>query len=66
MRSAKLEKMVRGWFVGKFAPSAYPTDACEVGVKYYKADEKEALHTHPIATEITVVLYGTLRMASNT
>src|SRR5687767_11129704 len=55
--------MVRGWFVGGFTPSAYSTDACEVGVKYYKAEEKEASHKHLIATEITVVLYGTLRMA---
>lgn len=62
MRSSRLEEMVRGWFVGGFTPSAYSTDACEVGVKYYKSKEKEAMHKHVIATEITVVLYGALCM----
>lgn len=62
MKSAKLNEMVRGWFVGKFTPSAYSTEACEVGVKYYEAGDQEAIHKHIVATEITVVLYGTLRM----
>jgi len=54
--------MTRGWFVGSFTPTAYATDACEVGVKYYTAAEKESLHRHLIATEITLVLYGRVRM----
>jgi hypothetical protein len=54
--------MVRGWFVGGFVPSAYSTDACEVGIKYYKATDKEAMHKHLVATEITAVIFGSLRM----
>ena len=63
MRSARLDEMVKGWFVGGFTPSAYSTEACEVGVKHYRAEDREASHRHLVATEITVVLYGTLRMA---
>jgi quercetin dioxygenase-like cupin family protein len=63
VKSAKLDEMERGWFVGAFTPSAHSTDACEVGVKHYKASDREAMHKHLVATEITVVLYGTLRMA---
>jgi len=62
MKVVKLSEMVRGWFVGGFQPAAYSTDACEVAVKYYKATDKEAVHRHLVATEITVVLYGRVRM----
>lgn len=62
MKSANLGEMVRGWFVGGFQPAAYSTDACEVAVKYYAAADKEALHLHRVATEITVVLWGRVRM----
>ena len=49
METAKLETMVKGWFVGNFEPSLFKTDACEVGVKHYKAGESEALHHHRVA-----------------
>lgn len=57
-----LGEMMKGWFVGDFSPTAYKTDACEVGVKQYSAGEYEASHYHKIATEITVVLEGQVRM----
>lgn len=62
METAKLEQMVKGWFVGNFEPSLFKTDACEVGVKHYKAGESEALHHHRVATEITCVISGRVRM----
>ncbi|WKW30682.1 hypothetical protein KIH13_17500 [Pseudomonas viridiflava] len=65
MKSTRLNDMVRGWFVGGFTPSAYSTEACEVGVKCYKAGEKESSHKHLIATEITVVLRGIIRMGAH-
>lgn len=58
MKVAKLEDMVRGWFVGDFQPSAYATQSVEVGVKRYAAGENEARHHHKVATEITVILSG--------
>ncbi|GGP25438.1 cupin domain-containing protein [Silvimonas amylolytica] len=62
MQSARLEDMFKGWFVGAFKPTAFHTDQCEVAVKSYVAGEKEALHYHKVATEITLVLSGTVRM----
>lgn len=62
MRAAKLGEMTRGWFVGEFAPTAFSTDACEVAVRHYKAADKEPLHKHQVATEITLILYGSVRM----
>jgi len=62
MRTAKLGEMVKGWFVGGFLPTAHNTDSCEVGIKHYKGGEKEAAHYHKIATEITVLLSGSVIM----
>ena len=57
-----LDKMVEGWFVGDFAPSALQTSAAEVAVKRYKAGDREDTHVHKVATEITLVLEGTVVM----
>ena len=62
MNHAKLNDMVKGWFVGSFTPTAYKTDACEVAVKIYKAGDKESAHYHKVATEITLILSGRVRM----
>ncbi|KKJ94252.1 hypothetical protein PK34_18915 [Stutzerimonas stutzeri] len=66
MNSAKLSDMVKGWFVGSFKPTAFSTEACEVGVKAYKAGDSEAAHYHKIATEITLVLSGSVSMRGQT
>ena len=62
MKHAHLEDMIKGWFVGGFTPSAFQTDACEVAVKKYNAGDSEGAHYHKIATEITLVLSGRVRM----
>lgn len=63
MKHAHLNDMIKGWFVGAFAPTALNTDACEVAVKYYKAGDKEAAHYHKVATEVTLVLSGRVKIA---
>lgn len=60
--STKLENMIKGWFVGSFKPSAFHTDACEVAVKKYKVGDCESAHYHKVATEVTLILDGTVRM----
>jgi anti-sigma factor ChrR (cupin superfamily) len=55
--------MTKGWFVGSFAPTTHATEACEVAVKHYKAGDHEAAHYHKIATEITLIVSGRVRMA---
>ena len=62
MKTAKLSSMVKGWFVGNFAPSLYKTNDCEVAVKSYKAGDHEEEHYHKIATEITVIVKGQVKM----
>ena len=54
--------MVKGWFVGDFSPTAFATRDCEVAVKSYKVGDYENFHHHKVATEITVVISGQVRM----
>lgn len=54
--------MINGWFVGGFNPTAFNTTDCEVAVKEYKAGTREDAHFHKLATEITLVLSGRIRM----
>ena len=57
-----LKDMVRGWFVGDFAPSCYVTQDVEVAIKHYTKGEYEEAHYHKIATEITVIVSGSVKM----
>ena len=63
MRHDRLETMTGGWFVGDFAPSVLRASDFEVAVKSYSKGQSEAAHLHRVATEITVVVTGRVRMA---
>lgn len=63
MKHARLEDMTKGWFVGAFEPTLLHTQDCEVAVKKYAKGDKEGAHYHRIATEITVIVSGHVRMA---
>jgi quercetin dioxygenase-like cupin family protein len=54
--------MKKGWFVGGFEPTVLKTRDVEVAYKEYKKGEKETKHYHKIATEITVVVKGKVKM----
>lgn len=62
MRTARLEDMVKGWFVGNFDPTLIRTKEVEVAIKKYSKGEFESRHHHRIATEITVIVSGRVRM----
>jgi quercetin dioxygenase-like cupin family protein len=62
MEHHRLEQMIKGWFVGNFEPTVYRTNDVEVGVKTYPAGASEERHHHKVATEVTVVLSGRVRM----
>jgi len=62
MTKNALEQMTGGWFVGNFLPSALKTQNCEVAVKQYQKGDCEKSHYHKIATEVTLVLSGSVRM----
>ncbi|MEO8153069.1 MAG: hypothetical protein ABI605_08370 [Rhizobacter sp.] len=59
----RLDDMIKGWFVGGFTPTALSTTACEVGLKTYPEGAFEGRHFHKVATEVTLVVSGRVRMA---
>lgn len=62
MKKADLKNFIKGWFVGNFDPSLIKTNDVEVAIKKYKAGDYEDSHYHKIATEITVIVSGTVLM----
>ena len=62
MKKYHLESMVKGWFVGSFTPTLIDTDKVEVAVKTYKRGDSEEAHYHKVATEITVIVSGKVKM----
>jgi hypothetical protein len=58
-----LESFTKGWFVGNFNPTILASDAVEVAIKHYKAGDHEASHHHKVATELTAIVSGRVRMA---
>lgn len=64
MKVDYLNAMVKGWFVGDFAPVALHSKEVEVAVKFYKAGDYESPHYHKEATELTVIISGSAIMAN--
>jgi quercetin dioxygenase-like cupin family protein len=62
MKTARLDDMVKGWFVGNFDPTLIKTNDVEVAVKEYKKGDHEGRHYHKLSTEITVIASGRVRM----
>lgn len=62
MKTARLENMFKGWFVGNFDPTLIQTNEVEVAVKEYLRGDMEDRHYHKVSTEITVIASGRVRM----
>ncbi|MBK8803359.1 MAG: hypothetical protein IPN71_15120 [Fibrobacteres bacterium] len=62
MNSHRLETFRGGWFVGAFQPRLIASDHIEVAVKRYAAGDAEGRHVHRIATELTLIASGKVRM----
>ena len=62
MKTAKLEDMIKGWFIGNFEPTLLRTNDFEGAVKSYNKGDYEEKHYHKIATEITVIVSGKVKM----
>jgi quercetin dioxygenase-like cupin family protein len=58
----RLDEMVRGWFVGDFEPTVERSTQVEVAIKHYAAGDAEERHVHRIASELTAVVSGSVRM----
>jgi hypothetical protein len=62
VKTYNLDDMIKGWFVGNFIPTVYSTNDVEVAIKRYKAGDHESTHFHKVATEITVINDGEVKM----
>jgi quercetin dioxygenase-like cupin family protein len=62
MKKFNEKSLVKGWFVGDFDPTCFRTQNAEVSLKRYKSGDKEDRHHHKIATEITFVVSGKIKM----
>ena len=62
MKKYNEESLIKGWFVGDFDPTCLRTQNAEVALKRYKAGDKEDPHYHKIATEITFIVSGSVKM----
>ena len=61
----KINDFVKGWIVGDFTPSLHKNSEFEVAVKFFKQGDIEASHKQLIATEITVVIEGEVRLGGS-
>jgi hypothetical protein len=59
---SNLSEYKNGWLLGNFSPAVVQTTDFEVCVKTFKLGDRETSHYQVIATEVTVVLTGTVRM----
>lgn len=62
MKLYHLSAMTKGWFVGDLTPTVLSSKLFEVAVKEYRKGDSELAHYHLVATEITVVVKGRVRM----
>lgn len=62
MKHDRLETMFKGWFVGDFSPVAHQSPHCEVAIKHYAKGDHEGAHYHAVATELTAIVTGRVRM----
>lgn len=61
MKTAKLNDMWGGWFVGNFEPTAFPANF-EVGIHRHKKGEFHQDHFHKIGTEINCMIKGRIKI----
>ena len=62
MKIFKLNDFIKGWFVGNFEPSIIKSKDFEIGIKKYKKGDVENKHYHKIATELTIIAVGKVKM----
>lgn len=62
MKTFKLSKFTRGWFIGNFSPTLVDTKDFEVAIQIYKKGDKERPHYHKIADEFTVITNGSCKL----
>lgn len=64
MRRHRLGEFTKGWFIGNFNPSILKSSEVEVGVKFFEAGSLEPVHHQLTATEVSVLIFGRVRMGN--
>ena len=59
-----LNSFTGGWVVGDFNPSLFKSDCMEVGVKKFLLGDRELSHKQLVATEITIIISGKVRIGN--
>jgi quercetin dioxygenase-like cupin family protein len=62
MKKFNYEEMKGGWFIGDFEPAAFKTKTFEVAYVKHKKGDPWDKHFHKIATEITLVIRGKVKI----
>jgi hypothetical protein len=62
MKIAKIDDFKNGWFIGGFEPSIANTKEFEVCFKSFSAGDTEPTSIQKIATEVTMVVSGSVRI----
>lgn len=62
MEKRHSNEFVGGWFVGDFDPAIFRTVEYEAAFKQYDRGTVEPRHFHAVATELTIVASGRVRM----
>jgi quercetin dioxygenase-like cupin family protein len=65
MKSFDIRDFKDGWFIGNFLPSIHQTKEFEVSFKHFKKEDREPKHFQKIASEITLVISGKIRLGDN-
>lgn len=62
IKNHRLEDFKLGWIVGNFQPVLRHSTEIEVAIKHFKSGEIEPSHKQVIATELTIVISGEVRL----
>lgn len=65
MDKVNINEFVAGWFVGNFEPTLFKNQHLEVGVKFFRAGDTEPSHKQILATEITLISEGRVRIGNS-
>jgi len=58
----RIEDFTGGWVIGDFTPNLFQNVHVEVGVKYFELGSTEPMHAQILATEITIIHNGRVRI----
>ena len=64
MDKVNISQFVGGWFVGNFEPTLFMNQHLEIGVKIFRTGDTEPSHKQILATEITVISEGSVRIGN--